>query len=77
MVVQEREHGLATGRDVSRRLPMESKLQSHTRLRRKRRALPITDTELKLIASAAILGDSGHPVNGQITHAANSKPSAL
>ncbi len=31
---------------------------------RRRSALPITDTELKLIAAAAIIGLSSSPVNG-------------
>ena len=31
---------------------------------RKRNALVMTDTELRLIASAAIIGDSSQPVNG-------------
>ena len=31
---------------------------------RSRKALDMTDTELKLIASAAIMGDNSHPVNG-------------
>jgi hypothetical protein len=31
---------------------------------RRRSALDITDTELRLIASAAIIGDSSQPVNG-------------
>lgn len=31
---------------------------------RKRSALEITDAELRLIASAAIIGDSNNPVNG-------------
>lgn len=31
---------------------------------RSRNALPITEAELRLIASAAIMGDSNHPVKG-------------
>jgi hypothetical protein len=31
---------------------------------RKRKALPITDAELKLIARAAIMGDNSQPVRG-------------
>jgi hypothetical protein len=34
----------------------------HPHLRRK--ALAITDAELRLIANAAIIGDSSHPVSG-------------
>ena len=36
----------------------------HSRARRRRRALPITDTELKLIAAAAIMGLSRIPKKG-------------
>ncbi|CAM4291367.1 hypothetical protein COAQ111491_15450 [Comamonas aquatilis] len=43
----------------------------------KRSALKITDTELKLIASAAIMGDSSHPVNGYRTPAAIGTPMPL
>jgi len=42
-----------------------------------RRAFPTTDTELRLIASAAIIGDSNSPVNGYRTPAAIGMPSAL
>ena len=38
--------------------------------RRSRRALRITDAELRLIANAAIRGDRSHPVNGYSTPAA-------
>ena len=36
----------------------------HSRAVRKRNALVITETELRLIASAAIIGDSSQPVKG-------------
>jgi hypothetical protein len=36
----------------------------HTLARRRRKALPITETELKLIAAAAIIGLSRTPKNG-------------
>jgi hypothetical protein len=36
----------------------------HSVTRRRRNALPITDTELKLIAAAAIIGLSSNPTNG-------------
>jgi hypothetical protein len=39
--------------------------------------LEITDTELKLMAKAAIIGDSSHPVNGYSAPAASGMPSAL
>src|SRR3546814_11850688 len=41
-----------------------------SRARPRRRALPTTDTELRLIASAAIIGLSSSPVNGYSTTAA-------
>src|SRR5690606_17163325 len=44
---------------------------------RRRRALPTTEAELKLIATAAIIGDSSRPVNGYSTPAAMGTPSAL
>lgn len=44
---------------------------------RNRSALNITDAELKLIASAANIGDSNKPRNGYRTPAANGTPSEL
>jgi hypothetical protein len=44
---------------------------------RSRNALLITDTELKLIAAAAIIGDSNKPKNGYSTPAAIGTPSEL
>jgi hypothetical protein len=44
---------------------------------RSRSALAMTDTELKLIAAAAIMGDSSRPVNGYNTPAAMGTPAAL
>src|SRR5262249_22246864 len=49
----------------------------HMRTRRKRRALPITDTELKLIAAAASMGLSRIPKNGYNTPAAIGTPIEL
>jgi hypothetical protein len=40
-------------------------------------ALPITDTELKLIASAAIMGDNKMPKKGNKTPAATGTPIVL
>ena len=37
----------------------------------------MTDTELRLMASAAITGESSQPVNGYSTPAASGTPSAL
>ena len=42
-----------------------------------RKAFEMTDTELRLMASAAIIGDSSQPVNGNSTPAASGTPSAL
>ena len=42
---------------------------------RSRNALLITDTELRLIAKAPIIGDKSQPVNGNSTPAANGTPS--
>lgn len=41
------------------------------------RALAITDTELKLIAAAAIMGDNNIPKNGNNTPAAMGIPTVL
>ena len=48
---------------------------SFTRLSRS--AFNITDTELKLIAAAAIMGESSKPKNGYSTPAATGMPSKL
>src|SRR5690606_38767810 len=44
---------------------------------RSRNALAITEAELRLIASAAIIGDSSQPVTGYSTPAASGMPRAL
>jgi hypothetical protein len=44
---------------------------------RSRNALPITDTELRLIAAAATMGDSSRPNIGYSTPAATGMPRAL
>jgi hypothetical protein len=44
---------------------------------RNRKALPITEAELKLMASAAIMGESSQPVKGYSRPAARGMPSAL
>ena len=43
----------------------------------RRKALLMTETELRLMASAAIIGDSNQPVNGNNTPAASGTPSML
>ncbi len=54
-----------TGSDaIQELLVMGFLLTSYTRNLRKRRALPMTDTELKLMAAAAIIGLSRMPKNG-------------
>ena len=45
--------------------------------RRKRSALEITETELKLMATAANIGDSSQPVSGNNKPAASGTPNAL
>jgi hypothetical protein len=45
--------------------------------RRKRSALPITDTELNVIAALAQIGLISAPVNGYKTPAATGTPTAL
>jgi hypothetical protein len=60
--------------------PCPSKMTITSRyssVRRSRNALPMTDTELKLIAAAAIIGDSSKPKNGYNTPAATGTPSEL
>lgn len=46
-------------------------------MRRNRNALVITDTELKLMAAAAIMGDNKIPVIGYKTPAATGTPAVL
>jgi hypothetical protein len=50
---------------------------SYTSTRRNRSALPITETELKLMAAAAIIGLRSSPNTGYNTPAAIGTPSAL
>jgi len=49
----------------------------HSRAPRNRKALPTTDTELKLIAAAAIIGLSSSPKKGYSTPAATGTPIEL
>lgn len=51
--------------------------QSYNFIRLSRRALDITDTELKLMATAAIIGDNNNPTNGYNIPAAIGTPSEL
>jgi len=50
---------------------------AHNWARRKRSALPITDTDDRLIAALAIIGLSSSPSHGKSTPAATGTPSAL
>lgn len=50
---------------------------AHARTLRSRSAFAITEAELRLIASAAIIGDSNQPVSGYSSPAASGTPSAL
>ncbi len=52
-------------------------MQACKTTRRRRRALVMTDTDDRLIAAAAIIGDSRVPVNGYSTPAATGMPMAL
>jgi hypothetical protein len=45
-------------------LVVNASARAHAFARRKRNALPMTDTELKLIAAAAIIGDKSSPKHG-------------
>ena len=51
--------------------------RQRTHADRRRNAFVITEAELRLIASAAIMGESSQPVNGYSTPAASGTPSAL
>ncbi|GEM_PF-3184130 len=53
------------------------KTASHSFIRFSRIALAITDTELKLIAAAAMIGESSRPNTGYSTPAATGMPSTL
>ena len=53
------------------------KIVRYIRLRLKRRAFVMTHTELRLMASAATIGDNSQPVKGYSTPAASGTPRAL
>jgi len=59
------------------RLSRDGEASSYKRAFRSRNALPITDTELRLIAAAATMGESRRPKTGYRTPAASGTPSAL
>src|SRR3970040_814351 len=52
-------------------------LVAQTFMRRRRSAFPTTDTELKLIAAAAMMGERRSPKNGYSAPAAIGTPTAL
>ena len=54
----------ATQIRVSTTIPVYARTRVQTAARRRRNALAMTDTELKLIAAAAIIGESNTPRNG-------------
>ena len=63
---------------VDRAVRRMTSAQNNLRIaQRNRKALVITDADEKLIASAAIIGESSQPVNGYNTPAASGTPSAL
>ena len=57
--------------------PFDASNQTDSLVRFRRNAFPMTETELKLMVSAAIMGDSSHPVSGYRTPAAIGIASAL
>jgi hypothetical protein len=57
--------------------PRRSADPDHKRARCSRKALATTDTELKLMAAAAIMGDNSSPKTGYSTPAAIGTPRAL
>ncbi len=57
-------HGLFVSPCNCRRPRERNTAANYNRTRRSRSALAMTDTELKLIAAAAIIGDSSNPKNG-------------
>jgi hypothetical protein len=58
-------------------IAMRGWIQAESCNRRSRKAFNTTETELKLIAAAAIIGLSSNPKNGYSTPAAIGTPSAL
>jgi hypothetical protein len=60
-----------------RKVEAEGGISGYSFARRSRRALAMTDTELKLIAAAAKTGCNSNPVNGYSTPAAIGTPSRL
>src|SRR6185437_15177380 len=50
---------------------------AHIRATRSRRALPMTETELRLIAAAAMMGLNNNPIAGYSAPAAMGTPSTL
>ena len=58
-------------------IPRPRSLRRHSLTRRRRSALAITETELTLIAAAAIIGLSSTPKSGYSTPAAIGTPAAL
>ena len=55
----------------------DSRKPLHSEVVRRRNAFAITETELKLIAAAAIIGLSSNPNTGKSTPAASGTPNAL
>jgi hypothetical protein len=58
-------------------LPFEIPTYGYREMCRSRNAIPITDTELTIIAAAAIIGVSSNSKNGYRTPAAIGIPAAL
>ena len=57
-------HGPSPPFAAAAKIPVPVAITSYFAVPRSRSALVMTETELKLIASAAIIGDNRRPVNG-------------
>ena len=68
-------NGAATGVALERVMVCWAEI--YKAARRKRKAFPITDTELNVIAALAIIGLSSNPNTGYNTPAATGTPSTL
>ena len=65
------------GPEITRRTQADVPLLRHRRDVRNRSALPMTETDDRLIARLAMIGDSSKPKAGYSTPAASGTPSAL
>src|SRR5689334_4001732 len=70
-------HPSSIARGTSQERPQRGRGRVHREVRLRRSALPMTDTELKVIAALAIMGLSSNPRLGYNTPAATGTPSTL